>query len=76
MINGVMHIVAAVLFAMVYLFGDLGVMWLWIGAVYLVLGIANLIMVSIRNAKKQKEAEKKEAAKKAEEAKKEEAAAK
>ena len=69
MINGVMHIVAAVLFAVVYLFSEMGIMWLWIGAVYLVLGICNLIGVSIRNSKRQKEA-----ARKAEEAKKEEPA--
>ena len=76
MINGVMHIVAAVLFAMVYLFGNMGIMWLWIGAVYLVLGICNLIGVSIRNSKKQKEAARKaEEAQKAEAAKSEEFAA-
>ena len=48
MINGVMNIVAAVLFAMVYLFGNMGVMWLWIGAAYLVLGIlAVLILIPV-----------------------------
>ena len=70
MINGVMHIVAAVLFAMVYLFGNMGVLWLWIAAVYLILGICNLIGFSIRNSRKQKEA-----GKKTEETKKEEPAA-
>ena len=55
MINGVMHIVAAVLFAMVYLFGNMGIMWLWIGAAYLVLGILNLIAYAARNHKKQKQ---------------------
>ena len=55
MINGVMHIVAAVLFAMVYLFGNMGVIWLWIGAAYLVLGVLNLIAYVARNHKKQKQ---------------------
>ena len=32
MINGVLLIVAAVLFAVLYLFEGLGVMWLWIAA--------------------------------------------
>ena len=69
MINGVMHIVAAVLFAMVYLFGNMGIMWLWIGAAYLVLGILNLAAYAARNHKKQKQSAKeaaKEAAKQAE----------
>ena len=58
MINGVMNIVAAVLFAMVYLFGNMGIIWLWIGAAYLVLGIFNLIAYAARNHKKQKQSEK------------------
>ena len=65
MINGVMNIVAAVLFAMVYLFGNMGIMWLWIGAAYLVLGILNLVAYAARNHKKQKRSAK-EAAKQAE----------
>ena len=65
MINGVMNIVAAVLFAMVYLFGNMGIMWLWIGAAYLALGICNLIAYAARNHKKQKQSAK-EAAKQAE----------
>ena len=64
MINGVMNIVAAVLFAMVYLFGNMGIMWLWIGAAYLVLGILNLVAYAARNHKKQKQSAK-EAAKEA-----------
>ncbi len=61
MINGVLLIVAAVLFAMVYLFGGLGIMWLWIGAFYLVAGILDLVLhtvkekVRIRAAKKKAE---------------------
>lgn len=58
MINGVMHIVAAVLFAMVYLFGNMGILWLWIGAAYLALGIFNLIGYAARNHKKQKQSAK------------------
>ena len=58
MINGVMHIVAAVLFAVVYLFGDMGMLWLWIGAVYLVFGILNLVFYALRNHKKQWDAAK------------------
>lgn len=57
-INGVMHIVAAVLFAVVYLFGEMGVLWLWIGAVYLVFGILNLVFYALRNRKKQWDAAK------------------
>ena len=55
MINGVMQIVAAVLFAMVYLFGNMGVIWLWIGAAYLVMGIVNLVAYAARNHKRQKQ---------------------
>jgi len=58
MINGVMHIVAAVLFAMIYLWTDLGMLWLWIAAAYLVLGIANLVVYSVSNHRKQKAAQK------------------
>ena len=49
MINGVFFIVAAVLFAVVYLFGGLGIMWLWIGAVYLAAGVVNLVIYYLRN---------------------------
>jgi len=79
MINGVLLVVAAVLFAVLYLFEDLGVMWLWIAGFYLVVGILDLVMhvlkekAKIRAANKQaaktaKEAE--ESRKQAEEAKK------
>ena len=66
MINGVMNIVAAVLFAMVYLFGNMGIMWLWIGAAYLVLGILNLVAYTARNRIKQKQTAKQAAAVEAE----------
>ena len=79
MINGVLLIVAAVLFAVLYLFEGLGIMWLWIAGFYLVSGILDLVIHvlkekgKIRAANKQaaktaKEAE--ESRKQAEEAKK------
>ena len=79
MINGVLLIVAAVLFAVLYLFEDLSIMWLWIAGIYLVSGILDLVMhvlkekAKIRAANKQaaktaKAAE--ESRKQAEEAKK------
>ena len=43
MVNGVLLIVAAVLFAVLYLLEGLGIMWLWIAAFYLVAGILDLI---------------------------------
>ena len=79
MINGVFLIVAAVLFAVVHLFGGLGVMWLWIAGVYLAAGVVDLAVYYVKNrsrihaankkaAKSEKKAE--ENAKQAEEAKK------
>ena len=43
MINGVLLIVAAVLFAVLYLLEGLGIMWLWVAGFYLVAGILDLI---------------------------------
>ena len=60
MINGVMHIVAAVLFGVIYMFGNLGMIWLWIAAAYLVLGVVNLVVYSVKNNRKQKAAQKPE----------------
>ena len=62
MINGVMHIIAAVLFAMIYLWTDLGMLWLWIAAAYLILGVANLVVYAVGNHRKQKAAQKAAAA--------------
>ena len=62
MINGVMHIVAAVLFAMIYLWTDLGMVWLWIAAGYLILGLGNLVVYAVMNHRKQKAAQKAAAA--------------
>ena len=49
MINGVLQIIAAVLFAVVHLSTDMGIIWLCIACVYLVVGIANLIIYVIKN---------------------------
>jgi len=65
MINGVMSIVAAVLFAVVALNDSMNKIWLTIAAVYLVWGILNLIVYAVRNSRKQKAAQ--QALKKAEE---------
>lgn len=59
MINGVLLIVAAVLFAVVYLFGGLGIMWLWIAAFYLVAGILDLILHVVKEKAKVRAANKK-----------------
>lgn len=80
MINGVLLIIAAVLFAVVHLFGGLGIMWLWIAGFYLVAGIADLVIHAVKEKRKlhtaNKEAQKnakqaQEALKKAEAAKQE-----
>lgn len=52
MINGVLLIVAAVLFAAVHLFGGLGIIWLWIAAFYLVAGILDLIFHVVKEKAK------------------------
>ena len=79
MVNGVLLIVAAVLFAVLYLFEGLGIMWLWIAAFYLVAGIMDLVMhvvkekVKVRSANKKAEKtaqEAEDAKKQAEDAKK------
>ena len=56
MINGVMHIVAAVLFAVIALDRGMDMIWLTIAGIYLVTGVLNLIVYSIRNKKNQKAA--------------------
>lgn len=67
MINGILLIVAAVLFAVVYLFGGLGIMWLWIAAFYLVVGVIDLTVYYLKN-KSRIRAANKEAAKTAKQA--------
>ena len=65
MINGVMSIVAAVLFAVVALGEGMNVIWLTIAGIYLVWGILNLVVYAVKNSRKQKAAQ--QALKKAEE---------
>ena len=65
MINGVMSIVAAVLFAVVAISDGMNVIWFAIAGIYLVWGILNLIVYAVRNSRKQKAAQ--QALKKAEE---------
>ena len=65
MINGVMSIVAAVLFAVVALKENMDVIWLTIAGIYLVWVILNLIVYAVKNSRKQKAAQ--QALKKAEE---------
>lgn len=72
MINGVLLIIAAVLFAVVYLFGEMGQLWLWIAAFYLVAGIADLVIHALKEKHKLRSANKEaqKNAKQAEEARK------
>ena len=65
MINGVMSIVAAVLFAVVAISEGMSVIWFAIAVIYLLWGILNLIVYAVRNSRKQKAAQ--QALKKAEE---------
>lgn len=65
MVNGVMSIVAAVLFAVVALNDGMNMIWLTIAGIYLVWGILNLIIYAVKNSRKQKAAQ--QALKKAEE---------
>ena len=65
MINGVMSIVSAVLFAVVAINDGMSVIWFAIAGIYLVWGILNLIVYSVKNSRKQKVVQ--QALKKAEE---------
>ena len=67
MINGVLLIVAAVLFAVLYLFEDLSMLWLWIAGFYFVAGVLDLVMHVLKEKLKVRAANKK-AAKTAQEA--------
>ena len=67
MINGVLLIIAAVLFAVLYLFEGLGIMWLWIAGFYFVSGVLDLIMHVVKE-KSRVRAANKQAAKTAKEA--------
>ena len=72
MINGVLLIIAALLFAVLYLFEDLGMMWLWIAGFYFVAGVLDLVMHVIREKAKVRSANKQAAkiAREAEESRK------
>lgn len=72
MINGVLLIIAAVLFAVLYLFEGLGVMWLWIAGFYVVAGILDLVVHVLKEKGKIRAANKQAArtAKEAEESRK------
>ena len=58
MINGVMHIVAAVLFAVISLDGGFSPIWMGIAGLYLVTGIVNLAAHALRIRKIEKAAKK------------------
>ncbi|MBR4289221.1 MAG: hypothetical protein IKT52_01095 [Oscillospiraceae bacterium] len=60
MINGVMHIVAAVLFAVIAIKEGVSIIWLGIAAVYLVTGIINLAVHALKIRKIEKAAKKAE----------------
>jgi predicted membrane protein len=48
MINGVLMIVAAVLFGVLYLFEKLSILWLWVAGFYLAAGVVNLVSHALR----------------------------
>ena len=54
MINGVLQIVAAVLFAVLYMFEGLNEVWLYVAAAYVLVGIINLIISGIKSHRRQK----------------------
>ncbi|MBQ7001364.1 MAG: hypothetical protein IJN67_10030 [Oscillospiraceae bacterium] len=58
MLNGVIEIVAAVLFVVVSLSMGMEVVWLWVAGFYLVCGGANLLIYTLKNRHKLKKAEK------------------
>ena len=60
MINGVMHIVAAVLFAVISVKEGMNVIWMGIAGVYLVTGIINLVIQAVKTRKMEKAARKAE----------------
>lgn len=67
MINGVLLIVAAVLFAVLYLFENLSMLWLWVAGFYFIAGVLDLVMHVLKEKFKVRAANKK-AAKTAQEA--------
>ena len=60
MINGVMHIVAAVLFAVIAVKEGISIIWLGVAAVYLITGVINLTIHALKIRKIEKAAKKAE----------------
>ena len=60
MINGVMHIVAAVLFAVVAFQNGVSMIWMGIAGLYLAIGVFNLAVHAIKIRKMEKTAKKAE----------------
>lgn len=60
MINGVMHIVAAVLFAVISVKEGTNVIWMGIAGVYLVTGVVNLAIHALKIRKMERAAKKAE----------------
>ena len=60
MINGVMHIVAAVLFAVIALKDGFNPIWMGIAGCYLATGVINLTIYGLKNRKMEKAAKKAE----------------
>ena len=60
MINGVMHIVAAVLFAVIAIKEGVNIIWLGVAAVYFATGVINLVIHMLKIRKIEKAAKKAE----------------
>ncbi len=60
MINGVMHIVAAVLFAVIAVKEGMNIIWMGIAGMYLVTGVINLVIHTLKIRKIEKAAKKAE----------------
>ena len=58
MINGVIEIVAAVLFTVIFLSTERNIIWLWVAGFYLVCGGVNLVIHTIQNRRKLNAAQK------------------
>ena len=60
MVNGVMQIVAAVLFAVVSVKDGMNMIWMGIAGVYLAIGVVNLVIHALKIRKMEKAAKKAE----------------
>jgi len=60
MINGVMHIVAAVLFAVISIKEGTNIIWMGVAGVYLIVGVINLTIHALKTRKMEKAAKKAE----------------